>query len=185
MPRYCIGFSRKILPNVGTKTKSATTPCNHLHNQLNIRLSHLQTLTNQPYYDKKVARPADTTQNFMKDGSKLDNVVSNAILERDIRQRGYRAQSLRIHPWICVKCARQFSRQNLYELTVHHKDHNHDNNPRDGSNWEHLCVYCHDNEHARHHDAQLSKKEKSAPDPSHTHKSLAHLSRILENTKKS
>jgi len=30
------------------------------------------------------------------------------------------------------------------ELTVHHRDHNHDNNPPDGSNWELLCVYCHD-----------------------------------------
>jgi hypothetical protein len=35
------------------------------------------------------------------------------------------------------------------ELTVHHRDHNHDNNPPDGSNWELLCLYCHDNEHQR------------------------------------
>ena len=32
---------------------------------------------------------------------------------------------------------------------MHHKDHNHDNNPPDGSNWELLCLYCHDNEHSR------------------------------------
>jgi uncharacterized metal-binding protein YceD (DUF177 family) len=32
---------------------------------------------------------------------------------------------------------------------VHHKDHDHDNNPPDGSNWELLCIYCHDNEHSR------------------------------------
>ena len=38
----------------------------------------------------------------------------------------------------------------LKELTVHHKDHNHDNNPPDGSNWELLCVYCHDHEHEKH-----------------------------------
>jgi hypothetical protein len=35
-------------------------------------------------------------------------------------------------------------------LTVHHKDHNHDNNPPDGSNWENLCLYCHDNEHQKY-----------------------------------
>jgi hypothetical protein len=39
------------------------------------------------------------------------------------------------------------------ELTVHHRDHNHDNNPPDGSNWELLCLYCHDNEHRRHLEA--------------------------------
>jgi hypothetical protein len=42
------------------------------------------------------------------------------------------------------------------ELTVHHRDHNHDNNPPDGSNWELLCLYCHDNEHQRQLEAALS-----------------------------
>jgi hypothetical protein len=37
----------------------------------------------------------------------------------------------------------------LRELTVHHVDHNHDNNPTDGSNWELLCIYCHDEEHSK------------------------------------
>jgi hypothetical protein len=37
----------------------------------------------------------------------------------------------------------------LKELTVHHKDHDHDNNPPDGRNWELLCVYCHDHEHEK------------------------------------
>jgi cytochrome c553 len=32
---------------------------------------------------------------------------------------------------------------------VHHKDGNHLNNPPDGSNWENLCVYCHEDEHTR------------------------------------
>jgi hypothetical protein len=35
---------------------------------------------------------------------------------------------------------------------VHHRNHNHDDNPADGSNWELLCVYCHDNEHSRYID---------------------------------
>jgi hypothetical protein len=34
-------------------------------------------------------------------------------------------------------------------LTVHHKDGNHHNNPADGSNWENLCVYCHEDVHSR------------------------------------
>jgi len=83
------------------------------------------------------------------DGKKLDDIVARARKERDTRLAGYREQSLRIHPWVCGRCGRTFTRENLHELTVHHKDHNHDNNPPDGSNWENLCLYCHDNEHQR------------------------------------
>jgi hypothetical protein len=32
---------------------------------------------------------------------------------------------------------------------VHHKDGNHRNNPPDGSNWENLCAYCHEDVHSR------------------------------------
>ena len=70
----------------------------------------------------------------------------------DERTAGYRAKSLKIHPGVCARCGREFSHETLSELTVHHKDHNHDNNPENGANWENLCVYCHDNEHARYHD---------------------------------
>ena len=49
----------------------------------------------------------------------------------------------------CGRCAREFTRTNVHELTVHHRNHDHDDNPPDGSNWELLCVYCHDNEHSR------------------------------------
>lgn len=83
------------------------------------------------------------------DGKKLDGIVAKAHKERDTRLAGYREQSLKIHPWLCARCGRVFTRENLHELTVHHKDHNHDNNPSDGSNWENLCLYCHDNEHQR------------------------------------
>nr|VFK50281.1 MAG: HNH endonuclease [Candidatus Kentron sp. TUN]VFK51392.1 MAG: HNH endonuclease [Candidatus Kentron sp. TUN]VFK58039.1 MAG: HNH endonuclease [Candidatus Kentron sp. TUN] len=83
---------------------------------------------------------------------KLDEAVANARRARDDREKGYREQSLRIHPWVCARCGREFTRENLRELTVHHKDHNHDNNPTDGSNWENLCIYCHENEHARYVD---------------------------------
>ncbi len=65
------------------------------------------------------------------------------------REQGYREKSLKLYPWICGRCTREFTRANLSELTVHHRDHNHDNNPSDGSNWELLCIYCHDEEHTK------------------------------------
>jgi hypothetical protein len=66
------------------------------------------------------------------------------------KEKGYRAKALKMYPHVCGSCAREFSGAKMKELTVHHKDHNHDNNPPDGSNWELLCVYCHDNEHEKH-----------------------------------
>ncbi len=83
------------------------------------------------------------------DPSKLDRIVAEARRAADARAQGYREQALKLYPWICGRCAREFNRSNLRELTVHHRDHNHDNNPPDGSNWELLCLYCHDNEHQR------------------------------------
>lgn len=61
----------------------------------------------------------------------------------------YREQSLKIHGLICAKCGREFDIKNRNLLTVHHKDGNHRNNPADGSNWENLCIYCHEDEHGR------------------------------------
>jgi hypothetical protein len=61
----------------------------------------------------------------------------------------YRERSLRIHGLICAKCRREFTHRNRQLLTVHHKDGNPGNNPADGSNWENLCVYCHEDEHNR------------------------------------
>ncbi len=83
------------------------------------------------------------------DHGKLDQIVAGARKAATERMLGYREQSLRLYPWVCARCGREFTRANLYELTVHHKDHNHDNNPADGSNWENLCVYCHDWEHQK------------------------------------
>jgi hypothetical protein len=82
-----------------------------------------------------------------------DRMIADAIRNRQARELSYREQALKIYPWICGRCTREFVRENLQQLTVHHKDHNHDNNPSDGSNWELLCLYCHDNEHAREIDA--------------------------------
>ncbi|MBF0147629.1 MAG: HNH nuclease family protein [Magnetococcales bacterium] len=87
----------------------------------------------------------------------MERLVGGALGNRDKRMAGYRAQSLNIHPWVCARCGRAFDQSNITELTVHHKDHNHDNNPSDGSNWENLCIYCHDNEHARQVEYQQSE----------------------------
>ena len=81
--------------------------------------------------------------------SKLDRLVAETLRNRSRREQGYREKSLKMYPWVCGRCAREFTRENVHELTVHHRDHNHDNNPEDGSNWELLCLYCHDNEHSR------------------------------------
>lgn len=86
------------------------------------------------------------------DETRLDRVVAEARRNADQRNAGYRERALKMYPWICGRCAREFTRANVRELTVHHKNHNHDDNPPDGSNWELLCVYCHDNEHSRYLD---------------------------------
>ena len=87
--------------------------------------------------------------------AKLDKIVAEAAKAKRERENGYRERALGMYPWICGRCAREFTRANVQELTVHHRNHNHDDNPADGSNWELLCVYCHDNEHQRYldHDA--------------------------------
>lgn len=82
----------------------------------------------------------------------LDRIVADARRAADQRALGYRERALKMYPWVCGRCARDFTRVNLSELTVHHRNHNHDDNPADGSNWELLCLYCHDNEHARYVD---------------------------------
>ena len=81
---------------------------------------------------------------------RLDDIVAQAKKYQADREQGYRERALKLYPWICGRCSREFTRINLRELTVHHRDHDHDNNPNDGSNWELLCLYCHDNEHSRY-----------------------------------
>ena len=74
-------------------------------------------------------------------------LVEEAKAARAARRQGYRERSLALHGWICARCAREFEAADLHLLTVHHKDGDHDHNPPDGSNWENLCVYCHEAEH--------------------------------------
>ena len=95
----------------------------------------------------------------------------------------YREQALKILPWICARCAREFDGKRLRELTVHHKDGNHDNNPPDGSNWELLCIYCHENEHARVEDSKLAGSGPEAV-PVGKHRPLEGLGELLKKAKK-
>jgi hypothetical protein len=114
------------------------------------------------------------------DPSKLDRIVAEARRAADERAQNYRERALKIYPWICGRCAREFTRANLRELTVHHRDHNHDNNPPDGSNWELLCLYCHDNEHQRQLEAaQGSGGGLSGPERAATHSPFADLKERL------
>ena len=99
-----------------------------------------------------------------EDPSKLDRIVADARRAADERAQSYRERALKIYPWICGRCTRVFTRANLRELTVHHRDHNHDNNPPDGSNWELLCLYCHDNEHQRQLETAKVGNEFGGPD---------------------
>ena len=118
-------------------------------------------------------------------GSKLDQVVAEARQDLDRRQKTYRDRALKLFPWVCGKCGREFEGKNLRQLTVHHKDHNHDNNPPDGSNWELLCIYCHDNEHSRYLDAEWQE----APTPGHetpttsTYQPFADLQALIKDKK--
>jgi HNH endonuclease len=116
----------------------------------------------------------------------MDRIVSEARKSWQEREKGYREQSLKIHPWVCARCGREFTRENLHLLTVHHKDHNHDNNPPDGSNWENLCLYCHDNEHSRYldHDAGGGAKIGDEKRSSATFKPFAGLKDLLDSQKK-
>lgn len=112
----------------------------------------------------------------------MNEIVSKARRTQNERMKGYREQSLRIHPWVCARCGREFDHKNVHMLTVHHKDHNHDNNPPDGSNWENLCVYCHDNEHRRYldHLDGVSTESENEKSESISHKPFAELADLLE-----
>jgi hypothetical protein len=118
----------------------------------------------------------------VSDPGKLDRIVAEARKAADERALTYRDRALKIYPWICGRCAREFTRANVRELTVHHRDHNHDNNPPDGSNWELLCVYCHDNEHQKQLEAGGAGTG-NAPAKGATHSPFADLKTRLEGRK--
>ena len=117
---------------------------------------------------------------------KLDEIVAKARQDSETRGHGYREKALKMYPWICGRCSREFTRANLQELTVHHRNHDHDFNPADGSNWELLCMYCHDNEHQRQTEALANKgiALDGAKAPSATFNPFADLKSMLDEKKK-
>lgn len=122
----------------------------------------------------------------MKDSINRSNIqqqerlVAEMRREQQERQAGYREQAMKLFPPVCGRCSREFEGKKLRELTVHHKDHNHDNNPPDGSNWELLCIYCHDHEHTR--DVQEARSQEAASSvvnrPSLGHSPFAALAQL-------
>ena len=117
------------------------------------------------------------------DPKKLDRIVAEARRAAEQREQGYREQALKIYPWICGRCGREFTHANVRELTVHHRDHNHHNNPPDGSNWELLCLYCHDNEHQRQ--LELANAGGAGKGSAATHAPFADLKAMLAAKQKS
>jgi hypothetical protein len=111
--------------------------------------------------------------------------VAEALRILKEREKSYRERALKLFPKICGRCGREFSGKRLRELTVHHKDHNHDNNPPDGSNWELLCIYCHDNEHARDQvaDAYARDSGVESSDNNFSHNPFAGLADLMKNKK--
>lgn len=118
--------------------------------------------------------------------SGLERILAEAERNRERREKTYRERALKLFPPVCAHCGREFSGKRLRELTVHHKDHNHDNNPPDGSNWELLCLYCHDHEHSKYldedwHEDRAGDRRTSAP--SSGYKPFAGLESLLKDKK--
>lgn len=115
------------------------------------------------------------------DNDKLSKVIAEARRTSEQREQGYREQALKLYPHVCGRCGREFSGKSLSELTVHHRDHNHDNNPPDGSNWELLCLYCHDNEHQRLLEARQGSGDARSQTKNATHNPFSDLKSLLDN----
>lgn len=114
-----------------------------------------------------------------------EQLIARARRERELREQGYREHALKLFPHVCARCGRAFEGRKLRELTVHHKNHNHDDNPVDGSNWELLCLYCHDNEHQKYLDEDAFGKTTGAEEkPSSTYRPFAGLDVLLKDKKK-
>lgn len=114
------------------------------------------------------------------DPARRAEILASARRDQTEREKGYREQALRLYPHVCAKCGRTFSRVNLRELTVHHKDGDHMNNPPDGSNWELLCLYCHDDEHGAYERARPGATEQEGGGESLGHNPFEGLRGLLD-----
>jgi 5-methylcytosine-specific restriction endonuclease McrA len=115
----------------------------------------------------------------------LRQTIAEARQVQKQREKSYREMALKMFSHVCGRCSREFSGKKLRELTVHHRDHNHDHNPSDGSNWELLCIYCHENEHSRYleQDAYGGQAETQSPkDPGSSHRPFSGLAALLQDS---
>jgi hypothetical protein len=90
-----------------------------------------------------------TLQDKSRPARSAEEVVREIKASQQSGGGEYREKALSLHGLICGRCGREFDAANRHLLTVHHKDGNHHNNPPDGSNWENLCAYCHEDLHSR------------------------------------
>ena len=111
-----------------------------------------------------------------------EQLIAEARRTRELREQGYREQALKLFPHVCGRCGREFEGRKLRELTVHHRNHNHDDNPPDGSNWELLCLYCHDNEHQKQMLEGTAAPDDDLARPA-THQPFANLKDLLDRKK--
>jgi len=128
-----------------------------------------------------------SSKNTPTEKASVDRLIAEARDSMKQREKGYRDQALKLFPWICAKCGREFSGKRVRELTVHHKDHNHDHNPPDGSNWELLCLYCHDNEHSRYEVADaygsITGDDEEEESGSFSNRPFSDLAKLLKEKK--
>ncbi len=105
-----------------------------------------------------------TIKRIQPDKNKLNEIVSEARRNQELREQSYRGQALKLYPWICGRCAREFTHKTVAELTVHH---------------------CHDNEHSRYEETRFGNSAPSSKSnsPSVTHNPFANLKDLLGNKK--
>ncbi len=113
----------------------------------------------------------------------VDKIVAEAKRLQESRENTYRERALKLFPLVCGRCGAEFTGKSLKELTVHHKDHNHDNNPPDGSNWELLCTACHDREHFQQlrEGAELESPLDSENNPNYSYRPFSNLTSLIKD----
>ncbi len=134
------------------------------------------------FFDTLVEGESMSRKSSRIDSERMEQILAEAKRDRERREKTYRERALKMFPTVCARCGREFSGKRLRELTVHHKDHNHDNNPPDGSNWELLCLFCHDNEHSRFLDQEWVDEPGGGGSrkPSTTFKAFASLENLMK-----
>ncbi len=172
-------LTRGIVKNI--LTNSPTHPHGIKVRLLDDQVGRVQEILQDPLSQKPDPEEFMESKKTKLDSEKIDQAVTAARRKMEQLENSYREKALKILPWICVRCSREFTNKNVHQLTVHHRDSDHTNNPPDGSNWELLCIYCHDNEHSRGLDQDRSGG--LSPDtekgPAATYKPFAGLKDLL------